>query len=77
MGSTALLSLWVSNTATAMLMLPIAASVVELVHPGEKAAGGRSNFAVALMLAIAYGSSIGGMGTVIGTPPRTRCWSGS
>jgi len=65
--ATALLSMWVSNTATAMIMLPIGLSVLELLEPDES---GRSDLAVALMLGIAYSASIGGLGTLIGTPPN-------
>jgi len=64
----ALLSMWVSNTATALMMLPIGLSVVELVGRKEDAAG--NNFATGLMLIIAYACSIGGMATLIGTPPN-------
>ncbi|CAN5877457.1 DASS family sodium-coupled anion symporter [soil metagenome] len=73
MAASAFLSMWVSNTATTLMMLPIGLSVIELVirrsdrpdrHPGE------SNFGVALMLGIAYACSIGGLGTLIGTPPN-------
>ena len=66
MTATAFLSMWVSNSATAMMMLPIALSVVELVRREEREAG--ANFALVLMLVIAYGSSIGGMATLVGTP---------
>jgi len=65
--ATALLSMWVSNTATAMIMLPIGLSVLELLGRGEAR---RSGLAVALMLGIAYSASIGGLGTLIGTPPN-------
>jgi sodium-dependent dicarboxylate transporter 2/3/5 len=70
MAAAALLSMWVSNTATAVMMLPIGISVVELV--GRSGRGGRdeANFATALMLGIAYACSIGGLGTLIGTPPN-------
>ncbi len=66
---TALLSMWVSNTATTLMMLPIALSVVGLVTPGndEETPG---SFPVCMMLGIAYGASIGGIGTIIGTPPN-------
>ena len=65
---TAFLSMWVSNTATAMLMLPIGQSIVA-AQAGE--AGDRhDDYAAALMLAIAYAATIGGMGTLIGTPPN-------
>jgi sodium-dependent dicarboxylate transporter 2/3/5 len=68
--ASALLSMWVSNTATALMMLPIGLSVVQLSLGGAGAryTGGSSHFAITLMLAIAYGSSIGGMATLIGTP---------
>ncbi|MBX3360727.1 MAG: DASS family sodium-coupled anion symporter [Phycisphaeraceae bacterium] len=73
--ATALMSMWVSNTATAVMMLPIGASVVDLVKSharggGEENARQARNFAVCLMLAIAFGASIGGIGTLIGTPPN-------
>lgn len=64
--ATGLLSMWVSNTATAMLMLPIAVSVAGLA--GDDAGGRR--FATALALAVAYGANVGGLGTLIGTPPN-------
>lgn len=71
MVASAFLSMWVSNTATAMMMLPIGLSVVGLVQ-GEEAPGRTSappgHFAVVLMLAIAYACSVGGMGTLVGTP---------
>jgi sodium-dependent dicarboxylate transporter 2/3/5 len=77
MVATAFLSLWVSNTATAAMMLPIATSVIDLVRKGAERAGqtgdraeDTSRLAVALLLAVAYGASIGGIGTIIGTPPN-------
>jgi solute carrier family 13 (sodium-dependent dicarboxylate transporter), member 2/3/5 len=74
----ALLSMFVSNTATAVMMLPIGLSVVEMVRKELRETnpdlvppdGEPFNFAICLMLAIAYGSSIGGVGTLIGTPPN-------
>ena len=71
--ATASLSMWVSNTATAMMMLPIGLSVIGLLHADGVAAlppDEDRNFAVALLLSIAYGASIGGLGTLIGTPPN-------
>jgi sodium-dependent dicarboxylate transporter 2/3/5 len=66
---TATLSMWVSNTATAVMMLPIAIGVIELV--GERTDRTReSPFAICLLLGIAYSASIGGVGTLIGTPPN-------
>lgn len=61
--ATAFCSMWISNTATALIMLPVAIAVINQV-------GGDRRFAVSLLLAIAYGSSIGGMSTLIGTPPN-------
>jgi sodium-dependent dicarboxylate transporter 2/3/5 len=66
--SGAMVSMWVSNTATALMMLPIATSVVALVPTGENDAG--RDFRPALMLAVAYGATTGGMATLIGTPPN-------
>ncbi|MEQ8246695.1 MAG: DASS family sodium-coupled anion symporter [Alphaproteobacteria bacterium] len=68
--ATAFLSMWISNTATAMMMLPIAASLVALVEVDRDDPRRRGHFAVALMLGIAYAASIGGLGTLIGSPPN-------
>ncbi len=67
MAATAFLSLWVSNTAAAMVMAPIAASLAA-ARPGGSTAG--SGFSPALMLGTAYAATIGGMGSIIGTPPN-------
>ncbi len=64
----AFLSMWISNTATAVMMLPIAGAVVEGAETSDSAGNGK--FAVALMLGIAYSCSIGGVATLIGTPPN-------
>ncbi|MFQ3598897.1 MAG: DASS family sodium-coupled anion symporter [Chloroherpetonaceae bacterium] len=68
--TTALISMWVSNSATTLMMLPIGQSVVELVLDEEQNELARKNFAVAMMLGIAYSASIGGLGTLVGTPPN-------
>ena len=60
--ATAVLSMWLSNTATALMMLPIAAGVASRIeHPGAP---------TRMMLAVAYGASVGGIGTLVGTPPN-------
>ncbi len=73
MGVAAVMSMWVSNTATIVMMLPVATSVIGLVDEADAAAGehGASNFPIALLLGIAYASSVGGIGTLVGTPPNT------
>ena len=75
--ATAFLSMWVSNTATTVMMLPIGLSVLQLVFervqgldPDEVTGAGAPNFATCLMLAIAYAASIGSLATLIGTPPN-------
>ncbi len=69
--ATALLSMWISNSATAIMMLPVAASVLALLNAGDDSGKiSQYNLGTALMLAVAYGASIGGLGTLIGTPPN-------
>ncbi|MBM3176486.1 MAG: DASS family sodium-coupled anion symporter [Bacteroidetes bacterium] len=70
--ATALISMWISNTATAIMMLPIAASVTNLIAKDLSLEQDDrfKNFSTGLMLAIAYASSIGGIATIIGTPPN-------
>ncbi|HUG28666.1 MAG TPA: DASS family sodium-coupled anion symporter, partial [Gemmatimonadales bacterium] len=69
--ASALLSMWISNTATTIMMLPIGVSIIGLMEAAEQGAPRRSSsFGLALMLGIAYGASIGGVGTLIGTPPN-------
>lgn len=62
----AALSMWISNTATAAIMLPVA--LVILSELGETP--GQSRFAIALLLGVAWSCSIGGLGTVVGSPPN-------
>lgn len=80
--ASAFLSMWISNTACAAMMVPIAVSVIDLVlrsrtGRGLRESGGipqervaERNFAICLLLAVAYASSIGGIATLIGTPPN-------
>jgi len=75
MVATAFLSMWVSNTATAAMMLPIALGILsevvdeDLRLPDDEE-GSASNMQVATLLGVAYGASVGGVGTLIGTPPN-------
>jgi sodium-dependent dicarboxylate transporter 2/3/5 len=68
--SSALVSMWVSNTATTLMMLPIAMSVVHLAERTGPGSRETRAFATALVLSIAYGATTGGMATLIGTPPN-------
>lgn len=68
--ATGFLSMWLSNTATTMMMYPIALSVISVIKEHEKPGRGLTNFAVVMMLVIAYASNFGGMATIIGTPPN-------
>ena len=60
----AFLSMWISNTATTVMMLPIGLAIIKQVKTDTK------DFSVALMLSIAFSASIGGVATLIGTPPN-------
>lgn len=66
--ASAFISMWVSNTATAVIMVPIAVSILNLVRSIDKAAAGKK-FAASMLLGVAYGVSIGSTATVIGQPP--------
>lgn len=68
--ATGFLSMWLSNTATTMMMLPIASSLIHVVSENRRGHGNLRNFSIAVMLAIAYASNFGGIATVIGTPPN-------
>jgi sodium-dependent dicarboxylate transporter 2/3/5 len=72
MFASAVLSMWISNTATTMMMLPIGLAVIAaLTELGDESSErSRANFGAALMLGIAYAASVGGVATPIGTPPN-------
>jgi sodium-dependent dicarboxylate transporter 2/3/5 len=67
--ATAFLSMWISNTATAMMMVPILISIIQKLeeHVDKKDI---SRYSVGLMLGVAYSASIGGIATLVGTPPN-------
>jgi sodium-dependent dicarboxylate transporter 2/3/5 len=67
----AFLSMWISNTATTAMLLPLGAGII--MQGGGNI--GKSNFGKSVMLGIAYGASVGGVGTIIGTPPNGICVS--
>ncbi len=70
--ATAFLSMWISNTATTVVMLPIALSVIDLlINDKDGFTAGDKNFALSIMLGIAYAANVGGIATIIGTPPNT------
>lgn len=70
--ASAFLSMWVSNTATALMMLPIGLSIVDLTRDrlADRGEPLPPHFGIVLLLSIAYACNIGGMGTLIGTPPN-------
>lgn len=68
--ATSLLSMWISNTATTVMMLPIGMSVIMLLKDKFNEPSSYKNFALTLMLGIAYAANIGGIATIIGTPPN-------
>jgi sodium-dependent dicarboxylate transporter 2/3/5 len=67
--ATAALSMWISNTSTTLIMMPVAMALVDRALERAKDEKAR-RFGVAILLICAYGASIGGMGTPVGTPPN-------
>jgi len=82
MGLSAFISMWVTNTATTIMLLPVALSIIRMVSDSESTAAGAGNsdvdnggypernLSVCLLLGVAYAASIGGVGTIIGTAPN-------
>lgn len=64
--STGFLSMWISNTATALMMLPMGLAVLSTLPKQER----KSKFSLFLLLSIAYSASVGGMATLVGSPPN-------
>ncbi|MBL4604550.1 MAG: DASS family sodium-coupled anion symporter [Flavobacteriaceae bacterium] len=70
--ATAFMSMWISNTASTVVMLPIAISVIKLlIDDKDGFTKGDRNFALSVMLGIAFSANAGGIATVIGTPPNS------
>lgn len=75
MVATGFLSMWISNTATAMMMIPIAIAIIATVMPAVNTRLDEMNteqrdFAGCLVIAVAYAANIGGIATIIGSPPN-------
>lgn len=66
--SSYLLSMWISNTATTLMMLPMALSIIQTQKQSESS----NRFSLLLMLTVAYAASVGGMATLVGSPPNTQ-----
>ncbi|VXC84382.1 Anion transporter [Oceanicaulis sp. 350] len=72
MGAAAFVSMWISNTSTTLMLLPIAVSVFTVINETMPtlAPRQRENFGVSLLLGLAYGATLGGVATLVGTPPN-------
>ena len=70
--ASALISMWVMNTSTTMMLLPIAVSIITVIHKtvGSLDDKGREDFQFSLLLGVAYGATIGGIATLVGTAPN-------
>lgn len=73
--ATAFLSMWISNTATAMMMIPIAIAIITTIIPNASTllkdmSPQQRDFSEAIVISIAYAANIGGIATLIGTPPN-------
>jgi len=68
--ATGFISMWISNTATTMMMFPIALSVIHVLNENSDSRGNLRHFNLALMLSIAYAANFGGIATIVGTPPN-------
>ena len=72
MASAAIISMWISNTSTTLMLLPIAVSVIVVIRETMTHLDERTldNFATSLLLGLAYGATLGGVATLVGTPPN-------
>ncbi len=70
--ATGFISMWISNTATTMMMFPIALSVMHVMKDNKEGSGNYKYFNLAIMLSIAYAANFGGIATIIGTPPNVQ-----
>jgi sodium-dependent dicarboxylate transporter 2/3/5 len=70
--ASALISMWVMNTSTTMMLLPIAVSIIAVIHKTvtQLDQDARENFQYSLLLGVAYGATIGGIATLVGTAPN-------
>lgn len=70
MAATAFLSMWISNTATTIMMVAIVLSIIKKLEEGKSKPENTKQFSVAMLLGVAYSASVGGMATLVGTPPN-------